>query len=251
MQLAILIINSFVVFFNLTTIAIKVLMIFLKSEKLSFITDNEYLLSFLLDLVIGIMGGISYFRIDEFTTWLGAIIGTSCLDNYTQYQFGVFNESLEGTRDQNLQLFLFVLFKCIIIFCFTVVYMLYRKCNFTRKTLWRVVKDNINEGESNLKFEDVDNMANELKMKRSNVIFSGAKYGLESIIHGINKDKKNKEKNDDNISNVNLNDNKAVNNDNDINANANANANANNNNLVSSNNVEMIKKNNEDIEKND
>ena len=171
-QQAILIINSVVVFFNLILIFFKLFKLCVKCPSIcESISDYESIISFLMDITIAILGGISFFTIQRFTNLIDNLLSSECIDNLIQYQFGIFNDALQSTGDQNLQIFIFILFKIIIIFLSIVFYMCYKKCSFRFKSLNRIIFENINEGENEIELsilEKIDHKKNNIVLGKLN-----------------------------------------------------------------------------------
>lgn len=153
-QIAILILNCFVIFFNLIIIFYKVFVLCCACPQLiENLAKYEGASSFFLDFVIAVLGGVSYFIIKKFIGLIENLLSTDCIDNRVQYQFGVFNDALDSTAEQNFQIFLFMIFKITIIFFSLLYYMLYKKCNFRWNSIKKVMMETINEGEDEMDLE--------------------------------------------------------------------------------------------------
>ena len=50
--------------------------------------------------------------------------------------------------------------------------MIYRKCKFSRTSICRIIKDNINDGEGDMKFADIEQRAEENKKARADKILA-------------------------------------------------------------------------------
>ncbi len=154
MQIAILIINCFVIFFNLVIIFYKISNICCSCPQvIQNLVEHEGTFSFFLDFVIAILGGVSYFIIKQFIDLIGNLLNTDCIDNSVQYQFGVFNDALDSTAEQNFQIFLFMIFKIVIIVLSVLFYMMYKKCSFRCRRIKKIIMETINEGEDEMDLE--------------------------------------------------------------------------------------------------
>lgn len=153
-QVTILILNCVVILFNLIIIFYKFLILCCKSPQfIQTMANYEGALSFFLDFVIAVLGGVSYYIISKFIDLIDNLLSTDCVDNRVQYQFGVFNEALESTAEQNFQIFLYMIFKIVIIILSVMYYMIYKNCSFRFNSLKKLIMETINEGEDEMDLE--------------------------------------------------------------------------------------------------
>lgn len=147
-QSAILGLNVLVVSINLFIIAYKILKYFhQKYAWLNEIFENEVYITFTIDLSIAVLGGASYFILTNFTSYIDGILETTCVDSYMQYKLGIFSESLGGTSDENLQIFIFMLIKIFIILFSILYYFAAYSFKLNCYEMKQIIIDNINEGE--------------------------------------------------------------------------------------------------------
>jgi hypothetical protein len=213
-QTVILISNSLTIFFGLFLSVLKLFSIFCNKFKCNIIHKNEFIITFILDLSTGILGGFSYFKILSYNIWVDNIIGTGCLDSYTQYQFGVFNETLGATKDQNFQLFLLISFKLILVILNTLFYLIYKQCRFKCKGLMIIIKENINEaGYDEIEYNEIDKKIKDFRKKKEkkflgNLVVNAVRKINQNQNESENKDKDKDQYNTNDIySNNNINEN--------------------------------------------
>ncbi len=150
-QLSILIINSLVIFFNIVIIIHKLILLWIPcDDNINMLFSYEYIFSFIFDVIIAILGAVSYFILGKFVDYFENILKSDCIDNYIQYQFTVFSDSLQNTLNQNFQIFIFMIFKIFLIFIHILYYSLYRNCKCRCSNFKRVIIENLNEGENNI-----------------------------------------------------------------------------------------------------
>jgi len=199
-QISILIINCSVVFFNVSVIFFKIFRICCNCpEFVNIFIKYEGTFSFILDFSTAILGGTSYFIIDKFITLINNLLDTDCVDNRVQYQFGVFNDALDSTSEQNFQIFIFMVFKLFFLFFSTFYYMIYKKCNFRWNSLKRVIMENVNEGEDEMDLESLTEKEEKSDIKDNSLKNTPIKIIINDLVN--NNFIKNKTEDDKNIKN--------------------------------------------------
>jgi hypothetical protein len=147
-QILILVVNAFIVLFNVISILSKIFaMGFACCQCLRLFVYYEKLLSFFLDITLAVLGAFSFFVLYQYVTLITTLIDSSCVDNYVQYKFGLFANELQSTAESNLQLFIIVLIKIFMIVFSIVYYITCKRCKLSCLKFWEIIMENINEGD--------------------------------------------------------------------------------------------------------
>jgi hypothetical protein len=147
LQIIILALNATLVFVSIVTVFYKIFSYCLDCHNCchSFFSLEIYF-TFFIELSLGALGGASYFTMSTYIDFLDSLLTSGCVDNYVQYKFGVFQQTLSDTSDQNLEVFFIVLLKILLIIISTIYY----SCALEKMTCRKfgaIIKENIGEGE--------------------------------------------------------------------------------------------------------
>jgi hypothetical protein len=147
-QILILFINSLIVFVNLVSIMSKILAIgFNCCNCIRIFVYYEKLFSFFLDLCLAFLGAFSFFILYRYVNLVNILVDSDCVDNYVQYKFGLFANTLQDTAESNLQLFIIILIKIFFILFSIVYYITCKRCKLSCFKFWEIIVENINEGD--------------------------------------------------------------------------------------------------------
>lgn len=178
LQLIILGLNAILVIVSILTIFLKIFSYCLKCRDcyLSLFSFEIYF-SFFIELGLGVLGGSSYFIMTDYINFLDSLVNSGCVDNYVQYKFGVFNQSLGDSSDQNLEVFFIVLLKIVLIIISTIYYTCYLE-KMTCSHFGTIIKENIGDGQE--EGNDEQDESSILKIHHEN-------YGKNGFDVNINK----------------------------------------------------------------
>lgn len=172
-QIAILALNCAAVFLNVFVIIFKLCKFFCNCCEV-FIGDWDVYVAFLIDLSTAVLGGTSFYIIDNYLSFIDNLISSNCSDPYINYKMGTFSDNLQATSDQNLQIFLIMLFKMFIMIFSVLYYLFATHFNVTCKQFNQIIKDNINEGDGTfeesekLKSEALEKNPKDIEMQNKN-----------------------------------------------------------------------------------
>lgn len=160
-QLAILIVNCFIVGINVMVISAKIIIYSCSccSWFSPFIVCEKYL-CFFLDLGLAVLGGVSYFILIDYVDVIDNMLDQNCVDNYVQYKFGVFSDNLEATAEANLQLFIIMIIKIFMIVFTILYYISCSKCNIECKRFGEIVAEGINDGDDDILIKEINSVRN-------------------------------------------------------------------------------------------
>lgn len=147
LQIVILAINSLLVFVSIVTVFYKIVSYFLDCNNCCHLFFSlEIYFTFFIEVSLGAIGGASYYTMSSYIDFLDSLLTSGCVDNYVQYKFGIFEQSLSSSSDQNLEIFFIVLLKILLIILSTIYYSLALD-KMTCRKLGAIIKENIGEGE--------------------------------------------------------------------------------------------------------
>lgn len=147
-QIFIFVINLLVVSISLMIIIFKFVKILKPvNKKIVNLFNKEIYISFVIDLLIAIFGGISYFILYYYIDFLNELINTSCTDNYVKNSLNSYQNTLQDTAEQNFEMVLIMCIKIVLIFCSIFYYLIVEKCKMNCTKIALIIKENINEGD--------------------------------------------------------------------------------------------------------
>jgi hypothetical protein len=195
-QKSLLALNSILVLINILAVFYKLFRYwFICFECCDLLLMAEKYITFLLELSIGILGGFSYFILSSYQNYMDNLVDSGCVDNYVQYQIGMFSSSLSSTADQNFEIFLIILIKMFFILLSTIYYSCAKGERLNCKEIKHIIKENIADGEdedfAQLKSlnksinteennEDIEKYSSQ-KNKKSNDILRGSNIDMVNI----------------------------------------------------------------------
>lgn len=160
LQIFLLSINCLSVLVNVCVILFRTFKIFMDDKYYGHrCLYFEVYFSFLLDLFSAIVGATSFFILNTVVNFVNDLLNTSCLGDYTQWKLDAYGNDLYDTAEQNLQIFVIMLLKLLIILISILYYYSMKECKVTCKELGNVVYDTIHEG------DDKDSPMNEDEVK--------------------------------------------------------------------------------------
>jgi hypothetical protein len=208
-QKSLLALNSVLVFINMLAVFYKIIRYcFVCFYCCDLLLMAEKYLTFLFELSIGILGGFSYFILSSYQDYMDNLVDSGCVDNYVQYQIGIFSTSLSSTADQNFEIFLIILIKMFFILLSTIYYSCAKGGKLTCKEIKHIIKENIADGEdedfAQLKSlnkiinsegndDDIEKKSS-LNKKKSNEKMNQSSVEMENIKEDANKDEPKVEK---------------------------------------------------------
>ena len=229
-QYYLLIVNCFIVTFNVFIILFRLFKLILQDEFFGHkLLYYEVYISFIIDLASAVVGGTAYFELSKIVSLCNEVINTNCLGNYEEYRLNVYSNDLYGTSDANLQIFIIMLIKILLITLNISVFCGIKKCKFKKSQILKIFYESIHEGdeedspmnneeinEEKLKTEsikkistternkNIENKENieESPIKKNNVILNNLVVPKEIDVmkssdgenEGINKENESKEK---------------------------------------------------------
>jgi hypothetical protein len=147
-QTYLLAINCFIVFFNVCIIIFRVSKVFIEDKYYGHrCLYFEVYFSFCLDLITAIIGGTSFFILNQVVSFTNTVLDTNCMGNYEAGKLNSYSNDLYSTADQNLQIFCVMLMKIALILINIFYYIFVKKCRITAKRLWKLFYENIHEGD--------------------------------------------------------------------------------------------------------
>lgn len=147
-QLYLLIINISVVGINVLVIIFRVVKSFIKNAYFGHsCLYYEVYFSFIIDIASAIVGGISYFYLENIVNYVNNILDTNCMGNYESYKLDSYANDLYDTADQNLQIFVLMVIKILLITINILYYASVKKCRMTCSKFGHLIYENIHEGD--------------------------------------------------------------------------------------------------------
>jgi hypothetical protein len=147
-QIFILALNSIIVFFNVITLTSKIIALsFYCCLCIKLFVYYEKLISFIFDIVLAVLGASSFFILYQYVNLISAVVDSDCVDNYTQYKFGSFANTLQDTAESNFQIFIIMIIKIFFIVFSISYYLSCKRCRLSFSKFWEIVMENINEGD--------------------------------------------------------------------------------------------------------
>jgi hypothetical protein len=145
-QVCLLVLNILVVIINSSVLIYKSVRVFKNVPKtLKQIFKSELFVSFFIDCLIAALGAFAFFSLNVYKSYLNLITETNCLDDFMLYKFNTYSDSLEQTAEQNLQIFVIMMFKLLIVVAIVLHYSCSKKCRFKLKKLMKLLKDNLHD----------------------------------------------------------------------------------------------------------
>lgn len=165
LQTTILAVNLTLVAGTVITVVYKILSICFNCKFCHQLFSLEAYFTFSIEFILGALGGATYFLLGDYIDFLDSLVNSSCVDNYVQYKFGIFLSNLEDTSDRNLEVFLIVVLKILLII-FSMIYYSCSRKKMTCGKVWEIIKESINEGEGEDEEEKVDENEENIKLKK-------------------------------------------------------------------------------------
>jgi hypothetical protein len=146
-QISILALNINVVVLNVAIILYKFLRMFFPKKIIIFF-ENEVYISFIMDLLIAILGGFSFFSMNYYQDKINLLLQQECADDFVKYTLTAYCDSMQGAAEQNLQIFVIMLFKLFILIFSILYYVFLDNCKMRCHQIGKLIKDNLNDGEN-------------------------------------------------------------------------------------------------------
>lgn len=149
LQQFVLYINAIILGVAFLAITIKIISIVIGKESyFVWITLKIWIyFSFAIDLISGIVGGAAYFIINDVLQKIKVMSEAQCIDDYSNSNYAVYTNSLQGTANLNLQIFIFIIFKFALILFTCFYYCLALRCKLEKTMVAKIFFESIADGD--------------------------------------------------------------------------------------------------------
>jgi len=140
--------NCFTVLFNVFIILFRLYKLFQRNEFYgSCILYYEVYISFFIDILSAIVGGIGFFILKDYYSLIDELTETNCFDNFVEYRLNSYSNDLYSTADSNFQVFIIMIIKIFLISLNVLVYVSIKKCKIKKENICKIIYESIHEGD--------------------------------------------------------------------------------------------------------